>query len=95
MFLVPPAVYAQAADTTSSSQEAVLAVLERCKPGAADGRPAQVQHSWELERQEYQDDKEQSSLETVLEFVSGLAKDSRDLDPEIARAIDENFWDMV
>jgi hypothetical protein len=33
---------------------------------------------------------------TVLQnFVNKLLKDSMDLSPEISKAVDENFWDLL
>lgn len=91
MIIFAPPAYIQSADSTSRAEDAID--LSRINLGNASDRPRK--RSWELGTFSYTSEPIEPGLTVVFDFISQLARDSKDLDPEVARAIDEDFWDLL
>jgi hypothetical protein len=58
--------------------------------------PFSGKHPWELE--EYRSPSvslDEERLLSIMNFAATLAKDSRSLDPEFAKVLDREFWNLL
>lgn len=89
--LIPPA-YVETINGTAAPSD--TAILDYLKNEKTDAKSLSLNYQWEFRPYESQG-AEADKLTKLVDFTSSLLNDSRQIDPDLARVINDEFWTLL